>query len=253
MLLELIASGFFIGLLVGATGVGGGSLMAPLLVMFFKIDPLVAVGTDLLYNAPTKILGAWIHARAGTLNLSLAISLSAGGALGLGLGWLLLHYFEARYNVGDFAALLRHWIGVAVCLSAILTILPSVLRKRPSPHQEIAPNPFLLVAIGTLVGVIVMATSIGAGAVTLPLLVLIRRYSIRTIVGSDLAFSAFITVLASLIHYGRGDVNLGLGMILLAGSIPGVIVGSRFSSLNVDRILRPTVGTVLLLVGLRML
>ncbi|MDP9017029.1 MAG: sulfite exporter TauE/SafE family protein [Candidatus Eremiobacteraeota bacterium] len=253
MLLELIGAGFVVGILVGATGVGGASLMAPLLVMFFKVDPLIVVGTDLLYNAPTKIVGAFVHARQGTLNLRLALDLTAGGAIGLAAGWFMLRYFESRYNLGDFTSIVRHWIGMAVCLAAVLTILPSLFGTQVVPEDSKPPSRLLLMGIGGLVGVIVMATSVGAGAITLPLLLLLRRYDVRSIVGSDLAFSAMITAVASAAHVGLGNVNLAISMSLLLGSIPGVLIGSRFSSTSADRILRPTVGAVLLFAGLRML
>lgn len=249
---ETVLAGFCVGILVGSTGVGGGSIMAPILLLVFKMNPLIAVGTDLFYNVPTKIIGAISHARQGTLNVSVSLYLSCGGIIGAVLAAFILRNLAKHVGMAALSLQLRHWIGLAICLSAILTVVPLFTRRALENQPEITPNRFLLVVLGGIVGTIVMTTSVGAGAITMPLLcLLLQRSKMAALVGSDLAFSALVTGFGAVLYFSAGLVNLPFSLTLLLGSIPGVILGSRLSFHIADRFLRPAVGSVLFFVGLR--
>jgi len=251
---EVVLAGFSVGVLIGITGVGGGSLMAPVLLLLFKMNPLLAVGTDLLYNMPTKIVGAIVHARQGTLNAFVALYLTCGGVIGAVFAALFLQYLGNRVGLAALSVLLRHWIGLAICLSAVLTLLPLFTWRAFENQEETTPNRVVLVALGALVGAIVITTSVGAGAITMALLsLLLRRSKLAALVGSDLAFSAVLAAIGSAFYYSAGSVDVKFSLTLLLGSIPGVIIGSRLSLRVGDQFLRPAVGSVLFFVGLRLL
>jgi uncharacterized membrane protein YfcA len=250
---EVILAGFLVGVLVGMTGVGGGALMAPVLLLLFKLNPLIVVGTDLFYNAPTKIVGAIAHARQGTLDRPVAVNLACGGIAGVLFAVAGLQYVGRHAGFDGLAALARHWIGLAICLSAILTVLPIFWRNALENQPERAPHRGMLVGLGALVGAIVTATSVGAGAITMPLLCLmLRRSKIATLVGSDLAFSAVIAAAGAVFYFSAGLIALKIGLLLLVGSTAGVLLGSRLSFRIGDLYLRPVVGAMLFFVGARL-
>lgn len=251
---ELVAAGLLVGVCVGLTGVGAGSLMAPLLILVFKVDPLVAVGSDLLYSAPTKIVGTFIHARQKTIDFRVALYLCLGGIIGIAVGWFVLQHFRAVLDPVALSKFARHWIGVAICISAVLTIASIYIFK--AVHEDIVPrvNPLALTALGMVVGATVMLTSIGAGAITMPFLcLLLRSHRTQLLIGSDIAFSAVIAVVAAALQYHLSNVNIGISGAMLAGSIPGVIVGSRLTTRIPDTWLKLAVGALLIVIGLRMI
>lgn len=252
--LELAASGLLVGMCVGLTGVGAGSLMAPLLILFFKIDPLVAIGSDLLYSAPTKIVGALVHARQQTVDFTVTKFLSIGGLIGLAIGFAVLTYVKAHQDPIATAALVRRLVGVAVIVSALLTIASTWIYRRELDAPIRHASRVALVVLGLIVGIVVMMTSVGAGAITMPFLcLLLHSHKTQLLIGSDLAFSAVIATVAAVLQYQMHNINFGLSFAMLIGSIPGVIIGSRFSVRVPEVVLKPGVGVCLALIGLRML
>lgn len=252
---ELVIAGILVGMCVGLTGVGAGSLMAPLLILFFKIDPLVAIGSDLLYAAPTKVVGAIIHGRQGSIDLRVTTRLSLGGVLGMVTGILVLRHFHAQLDAVTLARLVKHWVGLAVLISAVLTIASTALLQRAAsikPQQ--GSNAWPIFLLGAIVGFTVILTSVGAGAITMPFLcLLLSSHRMQLLIGSDLAFAAVVATLGAAFQYHLGNVNVTVSLAMLAGSIPGVIIGSRLSTKIPHGVLKPLVGFCLIVIGWRML
>ena len=261
---RLALIGLVVGVLVGISGVGGSSLMTPLLILVLRVNPLVAVGTDLAYSVPTKLLGALIHGRQGTVDRRLVAALCLGGLPGALLGLGLLVGLRAWLGLAALNAGIKHGVGALLLLTAAAVVLTPLLARR---HKRPHPRPTSptgvdagdvwtpgtrrrAVALGGAVGVLVSLTSIGSGAVAVPALVLLLpRLGLRRVVGSDVAFAAALLPLAAAGHAGLGSVNWGLSANLLAGSLPGVFVGSKLCAGLPDRWLRPVVAGTMLWAG----
>jgi uncharacterized membrane protein YfcA len=228
--------------------------MAPLLILVFKVDPLLAVGSDLAYSAPTKIVGAFIHARQRTVDGRVVLNLSIGGIIGIVAGWYIVQHLRGSEDPIALARTVRHWVGLAVCASAALTILSMYVFRMEWTNAGTPAGRYALVLLGIFVGVSVMTTSVGAGAITMPFLcLLLRSHKTQLLIGSDLAFSAVIATLAAALQFHLSNVNFGISAAMLIGAIPGVIVGSRLATRIPDWYLKLGVGILLLVIGVRML
>ncbi len=248
------ASGLLVGLLVGATGVGGGSLMTPLLVLVMGVAPATAVGTDLLYASLTKIGGAWAHGRRNNINWRIC-GLLAAGSLPASAALLLAH---SQLNLGANPDVLKQCLGVVLMLSAVALLLRNRLQEFAlgrAPNGSPKPvSPIATVVTGAVVGALVTATSVGAGALGVAaLLFLYPSISTTRIVGTDIAHAVPLTMLAGLGHASLGHVDVHLLGNLLLGSLPGVYLGSRLSRVLPERILRGILAAVLVLVAARLL
>lgn len=263
---RLVVVGLVVGLLVGLTGVGGSSILTPLLILLLGVKPLVAVGTDLAYSVPTKLLGALIHRRQGTVEWRVVGLLCVGGLPASLAGLGLLALLRARLGLDTINVALKHGVGALLLIVAVVIVLSPWLRRRqagrPLGVTEL-PAPLWtrgtrgtrggVIALGALVGVLVSLTSIGAGSVTVPVLyLLLPRLGLRRVVGSDVAFAALLIPTVALGHLGMGDVNLGLSLNLLAGSLPGVFIGSKLCARLPDTWLRPAMAGALLFAGTRL-
>lgn len=253
-----VVAGFGVGVLVGLTGVGGGALMTPILLLLFGVAPAAAVGTDLWFSAITKTVGAWIHGKKGSVDWEVLRRLFAGSipAALLALAWL---------HFGDGGAVLSVWTVKAVGGLLVLTAVASLARthildigrrlRLGSPEEFKRLQPALTVLGGGIIGALVTLTSIGAGA--LGAVLLLYLYPLRmkplTLVGTDIVHAIPLTVLAGSGHLLLGNVNFGLLAGLLAGSIPGIILGSLCASRTPQHFLRLAITVVLTLVGLKML
>lgn len=255
MNLELIVIGFFVGILVGMSGVGGGSIMTPLLILVLRINPLLAVGTDLLYSVPTKIYAALLHRRERTVDVQLVKRLCLGGIPGAVVGLLSLVVLRRYVDLAILNALVKHAVGLALLTSAV-AIVGSLFLHKTVPPTRIEWKYGLsmrVVAAGAVVGFLVALTSIGSGSVTLPLLYLILPYvGLRQLIGSDIAFSALLIPVAALGHLSMGDINFAIVVSLLIGSLPGVFIGSKLCRMLPDFWLRPAVAVVMGLAGARL-
>ena len=252
--LELVAAGLLVGICVGLTGVGAGSLMAPLLILVFKVDPLVAIGSDLLYSAPTKLVGAFIHARQRTVDWQLTTNLSIGGIVGILLGWFIVQHFRNYEDPVALARTVRHWVGLAVLASAVLTVASMYIFRMAWTNDTQPFKKIPVMILGVFVGVTVMTTSVGAGAITMPFLcLLLRSHKTQLLIGSDLAFSFVIATIAAALQYHLSNVNVGISAAMLVGSVPGVIIGSRLTTRVPDWTLKLGVGLLLIVIGVRML
>lgn len=245
-------SGFVVGAIVGLTGVGGGSLMTPLLVLLFGIHPATAVGTDLLYAAITKSGGTTVHARRGHVDWRITGRLASGSIpAALATIWALAHLPKQSDEV-------THLISVALGLALLLTAAAIVFRGRLQRfalrHAEDAAHTRyaapITVATGALLGVLVTVSSVGAGALGVAVLFFLypKLPAIR-VVGSDLAHAVPLTLIAGAGHWAIGSVDLALLGSLLLGSLPGIWLGSHASARVPERILRPLLAGMLVLVG----
>jgi uncharacterized membrane protein YfcA len=243
-------SGLLGGFLVGVTGVGGGSLMTPLLVMVFGIPPSTAVGTDLLYAAATKASGVWVHSRKDNVDWKAVRLLILGSAPATLLTLVLLREFQSLHSYDGF---FRYGLGIALVLTAVA--LMCGLRGKPCTLQPAdAPRPpGLTIALGALIGMLVTISSVGAGAVgTAVLIALYPKMPISRIVGTDIAHAVPLTLLAGLGHLSLGHVNAGLLVNLLLGSIPGIWLGSHLNAHIPEKLSRPLLATLLLLVSAKL-
>ncbi len=247
-------AGLLVGLIVGLTGVGGGSLMTPLLVLAFGFSPATAVGTDLLYAAATKSVGTVVHGWRRTVDWRVVRRLATGSVPATLLTLLALGA-AGRANTGHTISVL---LGLTLIASAVATIfrarIVAVMTIRVDTMIEAQTPPALTVLLGAVLGVLVSLTSVGAGALGMTaLLILYPRLPINRLVGSDIAHAVPLTLLAGLGHWMLGSVNVALLVSLLGGSVPGIVVGSLIASRVSDRVLSPVLATVLAIVGVRLL
>ena len=246
-------SGFAVGLLVGLTGVGGGSLMTPLLILLFGFKPATAVGTDLLYAALTKSGGSWVHHRHGNVDWALAGRLALGSVPAAGLTLLLLARLDVQGQGGT--ELISLGLGIALLLTSASLIfrrrLLDLARRRSANAGYLQRHVAgLTVAVGALVGVLVTISSVGAGALGVTALTfLYPNLATRRLVGSDIAHAVPLTFVAGLGHWWLGTVDVALLAALLAGSLPGIALGAHFAARVPERALRGLLASVLLLIG----
>ena len=250
-------SGFLVGLIVGVTGVGGGSLMTPLLVLVFGVSPATAVGTDLLYASLTKALGGWVHGRNGTVDWKIV------GLLGLGsLPAALITIGLLKFLALDektLRGLVTSVLSIALLLTASALLLKDWIKKialredgtvYELHHRHL---PAATIVTGAIVGALVTISSIGAGVLgTVALLFLYPRLSAVKIVGTDIAHAVPLTAVAGLGHLALGTVDFMLLGCLLLGSLPGIYIGSHLSAKVPEKVLRPILATMLLIIGTRL-
>ena len=248
------ASGLAVGLLVGFTGVGGGSLMTPLLVLVFGVHPATAVGTDLLYAGLTKISGCAVHAWHGSVDWRITRRLALGSVPASLLSLVLLAHLGSSSKASG--GIISTTLGMALITTAIMLIFRKALFTRLARLMDGASEQrigVLTVALGVVLGVLVTISSVGAGAIGATiLLTLYPRSPIVRIVGSDIAHAVPLTLIAGAGHWWLGSVDLHMLVSLLAGSIPGIMISSHFASRVPDRILRPILAGTLAVVGGRL-
>lgn len=242
-------------MLVGLTGVGGGSLMTPLLVMLFGFHPATAVGTDLLYASATKLVGTGVHSRHGTVDWRIVRRLAMGSVPAALVSLLLLAEFGTQSKAAN--GIISTALGVTLVLTAVSLFFRKRLVARIAPAAGAMEGGRLAgwtVLLGVALGVLVSLTSVGAGALGMTvLLVLYPTQPVPRLVGSDIAHAVPLTLVAGLGHLALGSVDLGLLVSLLLGSVPGIIVGSLIAARVREGVLTPILAVTLLIVGVRML
>jgi uncharacterized membrane protein YfcA len=256
MLMSYAIGGLMVGFLVGLTGIGGGSLMTPLLILLFGVSPATAVGTDLLYASITKSIGAGIHGWRGQIDWRIVFLLGCGSIPSAIASLGLVHYLAL--DAKQLANLINTVLGIALLLTALSLAFKNRLMYWVEGvgavrHLEHNHAPLTIIS-GALVGIVVALSSVGAGAIgTMILFMLYPRLQTSRIVGSDITHAIFLTTVAGAGHLWLGSVNMNLLANLLVGSIPGVIAGSLLCSRLPEPLLRGALATLLLLVGSRML
>lgn len=244
-------SGFFVGLLVGQTGMGGGALMTPLLILLFGVHPATAVGTDLLYASATKTIGTLVHGLHRTIRWRVVGLLAAGSVPATALTLLAIGHFGITH--GAASGIISTLLGVMLLLTALSLIFRrQFLAFAGGRLTGMTPRQTDLWTIGTgvVLGVLVTMSSVGAGALGVTaLLLLYPRLPMADIVGSDIAHAVPLTLVAGVGHWYLGSVNWPLLVSLLSGSVPGIILGSYLSARVPDAVLRPIMAGTLTLVG----
>lgn len=251
----LTAAGLAVGFLVGLTGVGGGSLMTPLLIFVFKVEPAVAVGTDLLFAAITKTGGIWAHARRRTVDWRIA------GLLALGsIPTALLNIYLINLIGADSAIIekfITHGLGIALILTAAAILFKSKMHQMGDSLRQRYPKlrayrDGVTILAGVLLGVLVPISSVGAGALGAAMLMfLYPRIPTIRIVGTDIAHAVPLTAVAGLGHMQLGTVDTSLLMALLLGSLPGIYLGSHVGTIVPDRVMRPLLASILVVIGVK--
>ena len=246
-----VASGFGVGLLVGMTGVGGGSLMTPLLILLFGIHPSTAVGTDLLYAAATKTGGSAVHGLARSIHWPAVIRLASGSIPASILTLLVLSQFDL--NSGTARSLVNVVLAFALVLTAASLIFRQTIVAALGPRLDrLAPATIAraTVLVGAALGVLVSISSVGAGAVGVTaLLLLYPRLPMARIVGSDIAHAVPLTLVAGMGHWAMGAIDWQLMGVLLMGSLPGIVIGSYCANRVPETALRLLLAATLLLVA----
>jgi len=250
-------SGFLVGLIVGVTGVGGGSLMTPLLVLLFGVSPATAVGTDLLYASLTKTLGGWVHGRRGTVDWKVVGLLSLGSLPAAVITIALLKFLALDEKT--LRSLVTSVLSVALLLTASALLLKSRIRRfaqrRDGTVYELHHRHLsaATIATGVIVGTLVTISSVGAGVLgTVALLFLYPRMPAAKVVGTDIVHAVPLTAVAGMGHLALGTVDFVLLGSLLLGSLPGIYIGSHLSDRVPEAVLRPVLAIMLLVIGTRM-
>lgn len=256
----LAVAGLVGGFAVGVTGMGGGALMTPALVLLFKVDPKVAVASDLVNSLVMKPIGGAVHLRRGTIHWSLVGWLVLGSVPAAFFGAFLLNQLGDSKHVQTQVKELLGWAllvaSTAIVAKAVLTVRA---RRRMAPGEEpnVQPHsikPVPTVLVGVAGGVIVGMTSVGSGSLMIVLLMLLYpRLSSKSLVGTDLVQAIPLVASAALGQFVFGHIDFGLAGALILGSIPGVYLGARFSALAPDTIVRPVLVAVLIASALALL
>jgi hypothetical protein len=241
--------------LVGLTGVGGGSLMTPLLVLLFGFHPATAVGTDLLYASVTKSVGTAVHHKGETVDWKIVFELACGSVPAAIVTLSLMAYFDVKSAQSAF--LLNVLLGSALLVTSIAVFFRPWILKWAGHHidaMEAKRVTRWTVLLGATLGVLVSITSVGAGALgTTALLILYPKFPVARIAGTDIAHAVPLTLIAGIGHWLMGSVDLTLMLSLLAGSIPGIIVGSLLATRSSDSVLRPILAVTLLVSSVKLL
>ncbi|HMJ02982.1 MAG TPA: sulfite exporter TauE/SafE family protein [Conexibacter sp.] len=253
----IIMFGFLVGILVGTTGVGGGSLMTPALILVFGTAPTTAIGTDLAYAAVTKTVGGWRHWRSGTVDMTIALWLAVGslpGALG---GVEVLHVLERALGKDQFDDTLLMMVGGALLVTAVAVLGRALFLRIKNERDTIEDfslrHKVAAVLTGVIVGFVLGLTSAGSGALIAVALIIGYRLTPRRVVGTDVFHAALLLWVASIAHFVSGNVDLLLALNIMLGSIPGVWIGSGLATTLPEGVLRPALGLVLLAAGLALL
>jgi len=255
--LLLVVFGLGVGVLVGTTGMGGGSIMTPLLILVFGIKPTLAIGTDLAYAAVTKTVGGWRHWRNGTVDFGLSFWLGVGSIPSAISGVWVLAIIE-RHTGDRFDTIVLAMLSGALLLTGVavswraLAMSDAIARERDS--IELATrHKVAAVVVGVVVGFILGLTSAGSGALIAIALILLFRLTPHRVVGTDVFHAAVLLWAAGLAHFVAGNVDLVMAGSILIGSVPGVWLGSNLAMKLPPAGLRPALGIVLLGAGLALL
>ena len=249
-----IVAGFVVGFLVGLTGVGGGSLMTPILLLVFHIKPAVAIGTDLLFASVTKSVGIFAHGKLGNIDWKI-VKLLAIGSVPASLATIMYLRSINIESIGAITAI-KFWLGVALIVTSIAVLLRNRLMEFVK-HDHFLPKVYvapLTVVLGLVLGALVTLTSVGAVALGVTaLMMLYPRKNIITIVGTDIAHAVPLTLVAGLGHASLGTIDYSLLGTLLIGSIPGIYLGSHMSAKVAEHWIRIALAIILIYVGAKLI
>ena len=267
--------GLLLGVLIGLTGMGGGSLLAPIMLLLFRVPPVMAVSVDITYSTITKALGAFIHIRQKHVNLKVALWLSCGSIPATILSIFFVQFVRKHYGQ-EINSIIVHGIGIALLLVALLLVVKPYLNRiierrmvserkqayetegliidRESSTWHKRWRPVVTALVGAFVGFLVGLTSVGSGTLIIASMAfLFPRLTPKELVGTDV-FQAFLLLAAGAITLMlAGSINWGMVGLLLIGSLPGVFIGSKLSKYLPDRIMNPLVAVVLAISGFKLI
>lgn len=253
--LSFVASGFGVGLLVGMTGVGGGSLMTPLLTLLFGVSPAVAVGTDLAFASLTKGVGTFTHRLRGTVHWEIVRRLCLGALpAALIASYSLKHFGTLNKEIGQ---IIRYMIAGSV----MLTVVAILFRRKmlawinAHPDRQLQGDKLVWATIisGAVLGTLVTISSIGAGAIGATLLVMLYpRLTPAEVAGTDIAYAVPLTAIAAVGHWWLGSIDWSLLLTLLVGSVPGITIGSYAARAVPERLLRGLLAFTLVAVAAKL-
>jgi len=252
LIVAKIFIGFVVGTLIGMTGVGGGVLLLPVLIFVLRVPPIIAVGSDALFNFVTKIGSSAVHLKRGTVKRKVVMGLAVGSIPGSILGVSLLGHLRTVYGSG-----VNTFITTAVGI--LLICVPTLLMFQTQIEEHVANRPPTMKslvgvsAIGLLAGFLVGMTSVGSGSIIMMLLLLFYSFPPKVMVGTDILHAVVLTGVTSLLHWRLGNIDPYLVASLVIGSIPGGVFGSYLSTRMPVPWLRRILCTVLLATGARML
>ncbi|HEX6513590.1 MAG TPA: sulfite exporter TauE/SafE family protein [Chloroflexota bacterium] len=251
---QVVVLGAVVGVLVGLTGMGGASLMTPLLILVVGVRPTMAVGTDLLYSLFSKLAGAAVHARQRTVHWPTALWLAAGTIPGSLLGLFTLTQLERRMDVQALDRLVLHLLGITLTIVALAMFARLLLSARlPVKFTSARAQHVALPLFGAIVGYLVGLTSVGSGTLIVVVLTAFTPLPAVTIVGTDIVQAVMLLAASGTGHLLAGNVDLAMTANLLIGSVPGVILGSRLCTRMPEKPLRLAIATVLLVSGSRLI
>ncbi len=247
-----IAIGFVVGTLIGMTGVGGGVLLLPLLIFVLRVPPIMAVGSDALFNFVTKIGSSWVHFTKGTVRKKVVVALALGSIPGSICGVSLLGHLRHVYGTG-VNSFITTAIGILLIIVPLLLLFQTRIEESVTHRPPTMKSFAGISAIGLLAGFLVGMTSVGSGSIVMLLLLLFYSFHPKQMVGTDICHAVLLTGVTSILHFRLGNIDPVLVGSLLIGSIPGGIVGSYLSTRMPVPWLRRILCTVLLATGARML
>jgi len=247
-----ILAGFVVGTLIGMTGVGGGVLMLPILIFGLGVPPIVAVGSDALFNFITRLGSSYVHLTRGTVKRKVVLSLAAGSIPGSILGVGLLRYLRSVYG-GGVNSFITTAIGILLIIVPILLMFQNQIEEHVSHRPPTMKSLVGMSAIGLLAGFLVGMTSVGSGSIIMMLLLLFYSFPPKIMVGADIVHGVLLTGVTSFLHFKLGNVDLPLVASLVIGSIPGGLLGSHLSTRMPVPWLRRIVCAALFATGARML
>ncbi len=246
----IIVFGLGIGVLVGMTGMGGGSLMTPLLILIFGIQPTTAIGTDIFYSAITKTVGGWRHFKMKTVNMGLVKWLAIGSVPAAVIGVALVSVLERHIGEERLESIVYAVLGGTLLMVGIITLARAlILRNLVSEREDFEierRHKVAAVVIGATTGFVIGITSAGSGTVIAILLIAVFRLAPKKVVGTDVFHAAILLWAAGLAHIVGGNVDFVLAGNILIGSIPGVIIGASLSDRAPQGFIRTALGLVLI-------
>jgi uncharacterized membrane protein YfcA len=247
----IVVTSFVVGILIGLTSMGGAALMTPFLVVFAGLPAVLAVGTDLVYGAITRIVGAGLHYRQGNVDLRIVKLLSMGSVPGSILGFLFVHNLH-RFGI-EGNEWVKHALGVVLVVVAVVVLYRTIFIDKDPRLLPAARVPALTISVGALVGFAVGLTSVGSGSLLTPFLVLLFPRNAARVVGTDVFHAAILITASACLYVHAAQVQWDLVPPLLAGSVPGVLIGSAMASRIPARGLRFGLSALLFATGYRLI
>jgi hypothetical protein len=258
MSIELGIAGLVVGLLIGATGIGGGVIMAPILLLL-GIQPSLVVGTDLFYGFITKLFGVAQHYRQGSVNVRWVLALGSGSLIGALFGVFLIRHLFNHYGAVSANLFMKKALATVLIFASILLLIGEIFSNRLKDKLRIfqIDDPgirrVLIASFGSVIGFTVGMTSIGSGSVIALFLIFFSNMKTKEIVGTEIAHAVLLSGVATIGHLGLGTVDLKLAFNLLIGSLPGVIIGSYLTTLVPSRPLKMGIASLIIISAIKSL